>query len=90
MLRTFTIPDFDRVKAFAERVGDCILHHRCLNLDVMIDAAGKPRLIEVNYNGMGLWLYQFTTGACFGAFTDEIIGYCIENKSRLMQSIHLD
>lgn len=86
----FTIPDFKRIRAFAESVGDCIPHHRCLNLDVMIDRAGSPRLIEVNYSSMGLWLYQFTNGACFGKFTDEIIEYCIANKHKLYRSIHLE
>lgn len=59
-------------------------------LEKNYDAAGNPRLIEVNYNGMGLWLYQFTNGACFGKFTDEIIKYCIANKYKPYNSLHLD
>lgn len=79
---TFTIPDWNTVMDFAKKVGESVMYHRLLNLDVMIDHNGSPKLIEFNIRSMGVWGYQYAVGACFGDYTDEIIEYCAKNKNR--------
>lgn len=46
----------------------------------MIDYLGNPRLIEYNISAFSTWLFQFTTGAAFGDYTDEVIEYCVKHK----------
>lgn len=76
----FVIPDWERIKTFAKRIGELNVYHRCLNLDIMIDENNHPRFIEYNLTQMGTWLYEFNTGSCYGEFTDEIIEYCRQHK----------
>ena len=57
-------------------IGNSIPHLRLLALDIMIDASGKPRLIEFNSSDYSMWLFQFTTHGAFGDYTEEIIRYC--------------
>lgn len=80
---SFVIPDWDSVIDFAKKIGENVMYHRLLNLDVMIDESGRPRLIEYNIRSMGVWVYQYAIGACFGDYTDEIIDYCSENLERI-------
>lgn len=77
---TFVIPDFYKVKQLAVEVGKCIPHCRCIALDIMIDHMGIPCLIEYNVSVFSPWLFQFTTGTAFGAYTDEVIEYCVKHK----------
>jgi D-alanine-D-alanine ligase-like ATP-grasp enzyme len=69
----------DKIIAFAKSIAQYVIHHRCLNLDIMVDENDNPRLIEYNINGMSTWLYQFNNGSAFGEYTDEIIEYCYKN-----------
>lgn len=77
--KVFVVPDFDRVIAFSKSVSEKIFHNRTLDLDVMIDKDGNPKLIEFNVDMCSPWLYQFSTGSVFGKYTDEVIDY-IESK----------
>jgi hypothetical protein len=69
----FVVPEFEKVMEFSKSVGEKICHNRTLDLDVMIDKEGNPKLIEFNVDMCSPWLYQFTTGPVFGVFTDEVI-----------------
>lgn len=80
--QSFIIPNWEQIINFAKKVGENVMYHRLLNLDVMIDNNGKPKLIEFNIRSMGVWVYQYAIGPCFGDFTDEIIEYCAKNKNR--------
>lgn len=80
---TFIIPDWNSIIDFARKIGENVMYHRLLNLDVMIDENGRPRLIEYNIRSMGVWAYQYAIGSCFGEYTDEIIDYCTENKEKI-------
>lgn len=71
----FIVPDFQSVINFSKAVAERIFHNRTLDLDVMIDQEGKPKLIEFNVDECSPWLYQFTTGPVFGEYTDEVIEY---------------
>ena len=77
----FKIPNYDRVKEFAEKVANALPHQRLLALDVMLDENNNPVLLEYNIRAFSVWLFQFTNGAGFGEFTDEIIEYCKERKN---------
>ena len=41
----------------------------------MLDKDDSPVLLEYNIRAFSVWLFQFTNGAGFGEFTDEIIEY---------------
>jgi hypothetical protein len=71
----FVVPNFQTVIDFSRVVAENIFHNRTLDLDVMIDSNGNPKLIEYNVDCCSPWLYQFTTGTVYGEFTDEIIEY---------------
>ena len=77
------IEDWDKICEFSKRVQECIIPHRCINLDVMIDSNGTPKLIEFNIRSMGIWAYQFNNSSCFREFTDEIIEYCASHKKEI-------
>ena len=79
----FVIPNWDEIVHFATKIGENIMYHRLLNLDVMIDSNNVPKLIEFNIRSMGIWSYQYAIGSCFGEFTDEIIEYCAANKDKI-------
>lgn len=76
------IPNWDQVVDFAKYIGKNIPHHRLLALDIMIDSAGTPRLIEFNCEGYSMWLFQFTVSSALGEYTDEIIEYCKKNMQK--------
>ena len=73
------IPNWEEIVDFAKSVGAQIPHHRLLALDIMVDKAGRPRLVEFNSDVYSVWLFQFTMGPAFGQYTDEIIAYCQDN-----------
>lgn len=71
----FKVPNFQVIIDFSKSVAERIFHNRTLDLDVMIDHEGNPKLIEFNVDCCSPWLYQFTTGSLYGEFTDEVIDY---------------
>lgn len=75
----FVVPDFAKVLDFSKMIGECIFHHRTLDLDVMIDKLGNPKLIEFNVDMCSPWFYHFAVGPVFQDFTDEVIAY-IKNQ----------
>lgn len=77
---SFTVPNYDKVKEFAESVGNQLHHLRLFALDVMLDEKNNPILIEYNIKAFSPWLFQFTTGAALDKYTDEIIDYCALHK----------
>ena len=82
-------PNWEEVIEFAKSVGNHILHHRLLALDIMLDKNNKPHLIEFNIESFSAWLFQYTIGAAFGDFTDEILTYCKNKQKELEEIIHL-
>ena len=76
----FKIPNYEKIKEFAERVASALPHQRLLALDVMLDEDNNPVLLEYNIRAFSVWLFQFTNGSGFGGFTDEIIEYCVKHK----------
>lgn len=78
---SFVIPDYDRIKSFAQNVAECIPHQRCLALDIALDKDNNPVLVEYNNSGFSVWVFQQAVGTVFGSYTDEVIAYCRERKS---------
>lgn len=76
----YTIPNYEQVKSFAERVASALPHQRLIALDIMLDSNNQPILLEYNIRGFGIWAFQFTSGTGFGEYTDEIIEYCTKHK----------
>lgn len=74
-----TVPNFDKIKSFAENVATALPHQRLLALDIMLDENNEPVLLEYNIRAFSVWLFQFTNGTGFGEYTDEIIDYCKQN-----------
>lgn len=76
----FIVPEFDKILNFSKRIGELICHNRTLDLDVMIDKNGDPKLIEFNVDMCSPWLYQYTVGSVFGEYTQEVINYVKKTK----------
>lgn len=70
------IPGFEAVKEFAIETHKYIIHHDLLALDIVLDKCNRPQLLEINCEGFGGWVFQFTCGSMFAQYTDEIIEYC--------------
>lgn len=81
------LPDFDRIKAFAVKVGESIAHHRLLQQDITVDEKGVIRLVEFNISGFAPWSYQFTGHTAFRTYTTEIIEYCKQNKGKAQKLV---
>ena len=79
----FSIPNWDKVKAFAIKISKRVPHMRLFALDIVLDANNNPKLIEVNSNNFSVYFLQLTKQPVFGEFTDDIIEYCLENKQYL-------
>lgn len=76
------LPQIEAVGEFALKVARRIDHHRLLALDIALDTDQQPRLIEFNVSSYSLPMVQMTTGPAFGSYTDEIIDYCREHRSK--------
>ncbi len=79
--KDYFIPNFDKVLDISKRTAQQIVHHRVLALDVMIDSNDQPRLIEINPVNQGMFIFQAAIGPMFKEFTNEVIEYCISNRS---------
>lgn len=79
---SYIIPNFDAIKKFAKKVGECIPHHHIISLDIMLNEDNNPMLIEYNIGAFSLWFFQITGNTVFGEFTDEVIEYCMKKRTR--------
>lgn len=77
----FRVPNYDKIVEFAKSVAERIFHNRTLDLDVMIDKDGSPKLIEYNVDMCSPWFYQFSIGPLYGEFTDEVIEYIKKKRN---------
>lgn len=89
LAQPFTVPCYEALTRFASGIAGRLLHNHLTALDVMLDATGRPRLIECNIRGLAYWTPQFCTGPAYGAATDEIIGYCRERLGKLRHTIEI-
>lgn len=85
----YMYPNWNEVIAFAQSIAQYVPHHRLLALDIVLTKEGKPQLIEFNILYYSSWLFQYTTGAAFGIFTDEILEYCKNNQHNVCYNISI-
>ena len=84
------IPNWDKVLLFAKNIGDRILHHRLVALDIALDKNGEPVLIEYNLGMFSYWLFMYTNQEVFGEYTDEVIDYCKKQYPKLKRNFKRD
>ena len=84
------IPNWNKVLAFARTIGDRILHHRLIALDIALDKNGNPVLIEYNVGQFSYWLFMYTNQEVFGEYTDEVIDYCKKQYPKLKRNFKRD
>lgn len=72
----YCIPCWDGVVALALHVASRIVPHRLLALDITVNAAGKPVLVEYNIGGFTTYLFHFTGQTVLGSYTREVIAHC--------------
>ncbi len=85
----YTIPNWNKVVDFAKYIASRNPHCRLLALDVAIDKAGNPKLIEYNSTGFSYWLFMYTGKTPFGEYTDEIIEYCLNHTDKRKDNISI-
>jgi hypothetical protein len=74
------IPKMDKLIKIAVEIAESTPYHRRLGMDMTIDESEHPYLIEINNGPLGT--AQMLNGALFKSYTDEVIEYCIRNKSK--------
>jgi hypothetical protein len=79
---TYITPDFEQLKKFAISVSEKIIHHNLVALDIALDSANNPVLIEYNTQGFAGWIFQLSSGSIFGKFTDEVMNYCWKKRAK--------
>ena len=79
-MENFTIPNWDGIVRFSKMIGQKVLHHRLLALDIALRQDNSPVLIEYNIGAFSYWLFMLTGHTPFGRYTDEIIDYCKKTK----------
>lgn len=80
---SYYIPNWSEILDFSKEIVSKFQHNNLFALDVMVDADNKPRLIEANFGGFGVWAFLMSNLSVFGGFTDEIIDYCYAHKDEL-------
>ena len=85
----YRYPNWEKVIEFGESVGKYVPHHRLIALDIVLDEDGNPHLIEFNVLGYSTWLFQYTTNAAWGDYTDEILEYCTSRNKELEYILYL-
>ncbi len=72
---TFVIPNYEYIKQFAIEIGEKVIHHDLVAMDIAIDSNNNPQLIEINVGGFSGKLFQLTSGTVFGDYTDDVMEY---------------
>lgn len=83
----FKIHNYNKLVNFAKEVAKHVLHHHLLALDIALDNADNPVLIEINASGFAGWAFQMSTGSIFKEYTDEVMDYCFERSKQLRPTI---
>lgn len=77
------VPNFRQLKEFAIEMGEKVIHHHSLAMDIMMNEDGTFRLIEVNIGTFDANMYSATGSTPFGKYTEEVYQYCLENLDRV-------
>ena len=85
----FQYPCWEKVIKFAKSLSSYVPHHRLLALDIILQKNEMPVLLEFNVLYYSSWLFQYTTGPAWGEYTDEILEYCKNRKSKLEHVLYI-
>lgn len=80
VLKEFVIPRFEDVKAKAVELHSCLPYTKLIGWDLCIDADNDIVLVEINESNPGI--FQVATGPAFGDYTEEILEYCRNSRSK--------
>ncbi|MCP4221578.1 MAG: hypothetical protein GY765_43540 [bacterium] len=76
-----TVPHFEEMKEMARKIAGDYFYFRMLGFDFCLQDDGKPRLLEINFGGLGI-CFQMDSGPLFGKHTDEIIDYVVAEQKK--------
>ncbi|MFC1550400.1 sugar-transfer associated ATP-grasp domain-containing protein [Candidatus Neomarinimicrobiota bacterium] len=77
------IPYFKEMQKAASQIALASPYHRKIGMDMIVDKNGKVVVYEINYDRLGFEIIQYINGALFKEYTDEIIEYCKQRKSKI-------
>jgi|YelNatPaOPRAMG01_1025707.scaffolds.fasta_scaffold40687_2 hypothetical protein len=83
------IPDFDHLLELTRELAARLPMIRLAGWDMAMDAEGRWRCIEVNLHGHSIRFAQYAGQPFFGAFTDEVIAYCLSHPRRQRASLRI-
>lgn len=75
------LPDMAGLRACALDVAGKVLLARLSSLDMIMDADGRWRVLEVNLFGQTIRFSQYAGRPFFGDFTDEVVDWCLERRA---------
>ncbi|MFC1549947.1 sugar-transfer associated ATP-grasp domain-containing protein [Candidatus Neomarinimicrobiota bacterium] len=77
------IPEFNELRKVAAITALSYPYHRRLGFDMIVDKKGKVYIFEVNVGRLGFNISQYLGGGLFKEYTEEVIKYCNNNKSKI-------
>jgi hypothetical protein len=76
-----TVPDFQELLQVSRQIAGNVFLARLVSLDACLDEEGKWRIIEINLKNQTIRFAQYAGKPFFGAFTEEVIGYCLQHRN---------
>ena len=77
------IPNFERIKQFAQNISKHIIHHDIVALDIALDKDNTPKLIEFNVGGFGAWAFLMGGHSVFSNMDEQIFKRCYKAYQQL-------
>jgi hypothetical protein len=78
----FRVPLWDKVKQLVDEVMPKLYPMRFVKFDIAVDKNYTTKLIELDVDKSGCWLFYISAHNAFGDFIDEMIEYCKEKHSQ--------
>lgn len=69
------LPNYENIISFGKRVASKFPHHNVLALDIALNEANKPKLVEINFDALSIEMLYFAHVPLFGKYTDEVLQY---------------
>lgn len=77
------VPNFERIKQFAQNISKHIIHHDIVALDIALDKDNAPKLIEFNVGGFGAWAFLMGGHSVFSNMDEQIFKRCYKAYQQL-------
>ena len=77
------IPNYERIKQFAQNISKYIIHHDLVALDIALDKDNSPKLIEFNVGGFGAWAFLMAGHSVFSNMDEQIFKRCYKAYQQL-------